>query len=234
MTGEISAAAAAFVFFAGMPFCHSAEARIKVALAGDSTVASYKEKDIAGWGQFIGLRFTDGVSVENFAVCGRSTKTFLEKGDWGKLIASKPDYIIVQFGHNDSHGKGKPESTDAATDYRDNLRKFADDAKASGARLIFVTPVRRRTFNKDGSLSDNLQPYADAMKAVAAEKGVPYVDLHSSSGELLLELGDEKSAFMSCKPEDRTHFSPAGAEKIAGLAADGIKNSGSDLKKYVK
>jgi hypothetical protein len=35
-----------------------------------------------------------------------------------KLLESKPKYILLQFGHNDSHGKGKPESTDAATNIK--------------------------------------------------------------------------------------------------------------------
>ena len=214
-------------------FAFAEDKKIKIAIAGDSTVASYTKPDIAGWGQVIGKYFKDNVNIENFAISGRSTKTFQEKGDWKKLMDSKPDYILVQFGHNDSHAKTRPEATDAATDYKDNLKKFADDAKSAGAKMIFVTPMHRRTF-KDGKLFDILLPYANAMKDAAREKGLPCIDLHASSGKLVQELGEEKSAYMANKPGDRTHFSREGAEKMAQLIVEELKKTDSDLKKYLK
>jgi len=208
--------------------------KIKVAFAGDSTVASYKEAYIAGWGQVISKYFKDNVSVENFAISGRSTKTFIKNGDWQKLLQSKPDYILLQFGHNDSHAKGKPESTDAATEYKDNLRKFVDEAEKAGARVIFVTPMHRRTFGNDGKLTDILLPYANVMKDVAKEKNILCIDLHASSGKLMQDLGDEKSTFLSCKPADRTHFSQTGADKMAELIVLDLKQTDSPLKNYLK
>jgi len=224
-----------FLLGTAILFCNAEEKKIKIALAGDSTVESFKKEHIAGWGQVIGKYFKDSVSIENFALSGRSTKTFQEKGDWQKLMLSKPDYIFVQFGHNDSHAKTRPEATDAATDYKDNLRKFADDAKLAGAKMIFVTSVQRRFFNKDGTkLVDNLFPYANAMKEVAMEKGLPCIDLHTSSGKLFMELGNEKSAFMSCKPGDRSHFSKEGADRIARLIVEDLRKTDSELKNYLK
>lgn len=215
-------------------FSHADDKKIKIAIAGDSTVASYTKPEIAGWGQIIGKYFKDNVSIENFAISGRSTKTFQKNGDWQKLLDSKPDYIFVQFGHNDSHAKDRPEATDAATEYKDNLRKFADDAKKIKAEIIFVTPMYRRTFTKDGKLTDNLLPYANAMKEVAKEKGALLIDLHTSSGKLVEELGEEKSKYMANKLGDRTHFSPAGADKMAQLIVDDLKKTDSELKKYLK
>jgi lysophospholipase L1-like esterase len=121
-----------------------------IALAGDSTVAEYyKESALCGWGQVIGSRFKEGVAVKNFAAGGRSTKTFINEGQWDKLLASKPDFILLQFGHNDSHAKEKPESTDASTDYKDFLLKYADDANRAGAKIIFITPMHRRIYGKE-------------------------------------------------------------------------------------
>jgi lysophospholipase L1-like esterase len=217
------------------PFClaENKEMEIKISIAGDSTVASYKIERLAGWGQVLDKYFKDNVVIKNFALSGRSTKTFREKGDWKKLMDSKPDYILVQFGHNDSHAKTKPEATDAATDYKDNLGKFADEAQAAGAKMIFVTPMHRRTF-KNGELADILKPYADAMKDVAKEKGLPCLDLHASSGKLLREQGEEKCKYMANDKGDRTHFSKAGAEKMAELIVEELKKSDSDLKKHLK
>ena len=210
-----------------------AEEKVIIALAGDSTVANYTKPDIAGWGQVIAKLFTDNVEIKNFAESGRSTKTFIAEKKWQALLESKPQYILLQFGHNDSHGKGRPESTDASTEYKDFLRKYADDAKNTDARIIFVSPMHRRTF-KNGKLTMELLPYVNAMREVAQEKNIPFIDLYSSSGALFESLGDEKSGSLSCNPKDRTHFSPTGADKMAELVVEGLKNCGSDITKYLK
>lgn len=214
-------------------FAHGGE-KVKIALAGDSTVANYKPGDnIAGWGQVIRLFLNDNCEVENLAVGGRSSKTFIEEGRWGKLLAGKPQFVLIQFGHNDSHGKDKPESTAAGGNYKDFLRKYADDAKAAAITPVFITPMHRRTFDKSGALTVELKPYADAMKEVAAEKGVFCIDLYESSGNLLNELGESKAGFLY-RPSDRTHFSPEGAFKMAWLIANKLKKPESPLKDYCR
>ncbi|MDP3073666.1 MAG: GDSL-type esterase/lipase family protein [Opitutaceae bacterium] len=198
---------------------HAAEPPLRLALLGDSTVCDYPAGEPnRGWGLYLEERFQPGtVKVLNFASSGRSTKTFIAEGRWEKARAAKPDVILIQFGHNDSHAKDKPESTDAATDYSDYLRRYVDDARAIGATPIFVTPMHRRTFNPDGTLKDNLRPYADAMKRVAAEKEVPVIDLHASSGELFAQLGEKSNAQFANKPDDATHFNEQGARAMVEL-----------------
>ncbi len=208
---------------------------VKIALAGDSTVQNYKpEEALRGWGQVIGELFQDDVKIKNFAVGGRSTKTFISEGRWEKLLASKPNYILLQFGHNDSHAKDRPESTDAASDYKEYLRKYADDAKSAGAQIIFITSMHRRLFDKQGVPTEELLPYVDAMKEVAKEKGVLCVDLHASSGELLKKLGEEGAVDLYCSAKDRSHFSEKGAKAMAELIAAGLKGSNADLAKRLK
>ena len=208
---------------------------IKIAIAGDSTVQNYKTDDIvAGWGQVIKLFFNDNCAIENLAVGGRSTKTFISEGRWDKLLAGKPNFVLIQFGHNDSHAKTQPESTDAAGDYRDFLRKYADDAKAASITPVFITPVHRRLFDKNGEPSAELKPYAEAMKEIAVEKGVFCVDLYEASGKLLKDLGESKSETLYCKPSDRSHFSAEGAYKMAGLIAEGLKDEGSPIKNQLR
>ena len=153
---------------------------------------------------------------------GRSTKTFIQEGLWAKTLAEKPDFVLIQFGHNDSHAKGRPESTDAATDYRDLLRRYVDEARADGATPVLVTPMHRRSFAPDGKVTQELLPYADAMKVVAKEKQVALVDLHGASGALFEQLGDAGSADLSCSATDRTHFSERGAKAMAELVLKGL------------
>ena len=196
----------------------TAAGRIRLVIVGDSTVCVQPEESpCRGWGQFIQGFFDGTVRVINRARSGRSTKTFLQEGLWSDALAEKPDYVLIQFGHNDSHEPGRPESTDAAGDYRDYLRRYVDESRAAGATPILVTPMHRRTFGADGTLADTLRPYADAMEAVAAEENVALIDLHAASGELFARLGDEASAEMAHEPGDRTHFNEKGAKVMAGL-----------------
>ena len=142
---------------------------------------------------------------------------FINEGIWGKTLEAKPDILMIQFGHNDSHAPGRPESTDAATDFRDYLRQYIDQARAAGGRPILVTPVQRRTYGSDGKLNNSLLPYADAMKAVAAEKRVDVIDLNASSGKLYEQLGAAANDVVANAPKDRTHFNEQGARMMSHL-----------------
>jgi lysophospholipase L1-like esterase len=94
--------------------------------------------------------------------------------------------------------------------------------------------MHRRTFRKDGSLSDNLLPYSKAMKEVAIEKKVPLIDLHKMSGALFLELGDTASTDLSVNETDRSHFSDKGARAMAAFVIKGLADSKSPLAKAIK
>lgn len=221
--------------------------RVRVLIAGDSTVSTWTpERPERGWGQVISSYFDERVEFDNRAVPGRSTRTFISEGDWGKLLKSlKPgDYVLIQFGHNDSHDPSSPEATAPFGDYRDFLIQYVDDARAKGATPILVTPMYRREFDQEGDLqpyltdSDgnpiyNLRPYAEAMRQVAAEKGVGLVDLFSMSGELLQELGDTRSAQLLA-PNDRAHWNHRGAAVMAFLVARGLVDVESSLESYVR
>ena len=218
------------LFFAGI-LPASADA-LKIALIGDSTVCKYpKESRQRGWGELLPEFLAANTVVINEAKGGASTKTF-PADRWDRVRAAKPDFILIQFGHNDSHAKANPESTDAATDFRDNLRRYIEQSRKIGAQPILVTPVRRRLFQADGSCTTELRPYAEATKAVGAELSVPVVDLYTLSGDLYQKLGEEGStAFTMNQPDnadrpgngDRTHFTEHGAREMARLVADNLR-----------
>ena len=207
---------------------------LRLVIIGDSTVCEYPQtRPDCGWGQFIQERF-ENVTVINLAAAGRSTKTFIEEGRWKKAIDERPDYVLIQFGHNDSHGPDKPESTDAATAYKDYLRRYIDDSRAIGAIPILVTPMVRRTFDSTGKLIDGLAPYADAMKDVANEKKAAVIDLHASSEALVKKLGPDASAEMANKQGDATHFNEKGARAMADLVLKDLPTAEPKLKEYLK
>src|SRR5580658_4553339 len=73
---------------------------IRVELIGDST-----QTDNAGYGRGFCANLTAKIDCLNFARGGSSTKTFRRDGIWDKALASRPDYMLIQFGHNDEVSK---------------------------------------------------------------------------------------------------------------------------------
>jgi lysophospholipase L1-like esterase len=212
--------AALFVTAAFSPLSAQTGQPLKIAIAGDSTVATYKPTEVLrGWGQLLPEFFAPGTQIDNFAKNGRSTKTFRAEGLWQKTLADRPDFVFIQFGHNDSHTPlaTHPEGTVADGDYLENLRLYVSEARAAGSVPILVTPMHRRTFLADGTMTRELLPYVTSIKKVAAEMKVPLVDLYADSGALFEKLGDAGSAFFT--PKDRTHFSEKGARVMAFFVA---------------
>jgi pectinesterase len=202
----------------------AAEPAVKVALIGDSTVT-----DAAGWGKAFANRFGPEVQVRNFAMGGRSSKSWYNEKRLPAVLAMKPDYALIQFGHNDQPGKGPERETDPATTYRDYLRLYVNELRKVGCRPILVSSVVRRTFGTDGRIDSNLAPYAEAAKAVARELNVPFVDLHAASAAYHNRIGPDASMALNLKEGDRTHFNSKGAEAIADLILPELKAVAQDL-----
>ncbi len=235
-------------FLATAAAAFAASAAPLVYLAGDSTMAS-KPLDLPerGWGMALNGFFKDPAMVQNHAVNGRSTKSFINEGRWQRLVAAlQPgDYVIVQFGHNDEKVENKNVGTDAATEFRDNLRRFIRDVRAKQATPILATPVARRKFDAAGKLVPTHGAYPDATRAVAAEEKVALLELEHATEKWLQTAGDEpsKKFFMWIAPgtnpkipagrEDNTHFVEAGAVAVAGFAAQQIRELNLPLAQWL-
>jgi len=223
---------------------------VTIFLAGDSTCAIKlpEKRPETGWGEMFGKFFKDGkVAIENRAMNGRSTKTFINEGRWQAIIDNlkKGDYVFVQFGHNDS-SKEKGERYTPPEDYRKNLIKFIEETRAKKANIVLLTPVMRRRFGKDGKFYDTHGEYPDIVRAVAKEYKVPLIDMHRKSEKLIIGLGAEESKklfLILAKGEspnypegldDNTHFKPRGAEEMARLVVEGIRETKIGLRKYLK
>jgi pectin methylesterase-like acyl-CoA thioesterase len=193
-------------------------------LVGDSTMATR-----TGYGDaFCGL-FKWQVACANLARGGRSTRSYRADGSWDRALevlrdgGGRATYVLIQFGHNDQPGKAQ-RSTDLATEYPANLRRYVGDARREGARPVLVTPLTRRVFGPDGTLRDRLAPWAEAVRRVAAEEGVPLLDLHADSVKAVERLGPAgaEGLAMAAKGEkdfDHTHVGPRGAALFARLLA---------------
>ena len=141
--------------FASTAFLRAADAAPLVYLAGDSTMA-IKQLDLPerGWGMALNGLFKDPAMVQNHAVNGRSTRSFIDEGRWARLVAAlQPgDFVLIQFGHNDEKIENPKVGTDVKTVFADNLRRFIKDVRAKQATPILATPVARRKFDQAGKL----------------------------------------------------------------------------------
>jgi len=221
----------------------------RVFMIGDSTMAN-KPLDLPerGWGMALGSFLIDPAMVQNHAVNGRSTKSFLDEGRWGKVEAElrAGDFVIIQFAHNDEKKEDPKRYADAAGSFRDNLRRFIADTRAKGGTPILATPVCRRKFNAAGKLVDTHGDYPEAVRAVARAEKVALLDLTVATAQWLEAAGDEpsKKFFMWIAPgthpkipegrKDDTHFVAAGATAVAGLAATQIRAQQLPLAKWLK
>jgi lysophospholipase L1-like esterase len=218
-----------------------------VFMIGDSTMANKPENAIpeVGWGQVLHYFFNDSIVIENHAKNGRSSKSFIDEGLWGKVIASvqKGDYVIIQFGHNDEK-EDTARHTNPSTSYKKNLERFVDETNKKGGIPILCTSIVRRHFDKEGTLRDTHGEYLKTVRQVALEKRVYFIDLEKETRKLVEQLGPEKSKQLylffesgvyPLRPiglQDSTHLSQLGAFTVAGLAVEGMKELDIPLIKY--
>jgi len=162
---------------------------VKIVLIGDSTTAVQ-----GGWGpSFCAKHVTSFAACINLARGGRSSGNYRTEGSWALALNEiksggfNDTYVLVQFGHNDQPGK-PGRSTDLGAEFPANLKAYVDEVRAVGGKPVLVTPLTRRQF-KDGKLIDDLGPWAEATRKVAAETGAPLIDLHADSYAAVQAMG---------------------------------------------
>ncbi|OAM89029.1 rhamnogalacturonan acetylesterase [Termitidicoccus mucosus] len=209
------------------------DSALTVFLAGDSTVTDGPREPWTSWGQMLPRFFAPGTVVANYAQSGLTLSSFRRQNRLDKILSTiKPgDYVFIQFGHNDMKEKGGG----AFTTYAGNLRQYVDAIAEKQGKPVLISPMYRRRFAKDGSLVDTLGDYPAAVRKVAEEKKIPFIDLHAASGRLFVALGQEKSkaAFVHVpantypnqpKPiADNSHFSNYGAYELARCIVEEIR-----------
>jgi len=237
MSTRHTAAAILLALAAAMSACGAEKT---IAIAGSSAAQAYGSTDgrkIFGWGEVMQDFFADA-KVVNFARSGWSTKMFIDRGRWQELLATKPDYILMNIGANDSK-KDEGRYTDPDGQYKRNLRRFAAEADAIGAEIIFVTLNQRLIFDKAGKVrAPDRIPYTKAMKEVAAERKKACVDLAAMHTALLESLGKERATYLFRIKDDgtldRSHYSRPGAIRLAEMVAAGLRRSNSGIKQHLR
>ena len=190
-------------------------------IIGDSTAAN---KDISGgkqergWGMALQCYFDDNILVDNHAVNGRSSLSFIREGRWDKVLEKiRPgDYVIIQFGHNDEKS-GEKRHTDPGSTFDYIMAKYVRETREKcGIPVLMNCVVRRNFFTKapqndddeslrtttfkDGvkmvegdSLIDTHGLYRVAPRDVAQRMNVHFVDANQITHNLEQGLGTEAS-----------------------------------------
>lgn len=210
------------------------DTRNTVYIAGDSTAAMKEEakRPETGWGECFPKYLGSEIRVDNRAMNGRSTRSFISEGRLESICNTLKagDYLFIQFGHNDSKEDAE-RHTDPETEYPAFLQRYVDAALDAGAIPVLLTPVVRRHFDESGLLLDTHGPYLAAMKRFASTQRVPLLDLEARTRALVSRLGDQASRALYLQllpnenpnyPEgvaDNTHFCSEGADRVASLVA---------------
>jgi lysophospholipase L1-like esterase len=187
----------------------------KIVLVGDSTTAV-----IGGWGpSFCAYHVTSFAACVNLARGGRSSGSYRAEGSWELALAEmrapgyKNVWVLIQFGHNDQPGK-PGRSTDLATEFPANMARYVDEVRAAGAKPVLLTPLTRRIF-KDGKLQNDLEPWAAAVRKVAAEKKVPLLDLNAESSAAVQAMGEAAADRFAQLPPGSAPIGPAAGAPTA-------------------
>ena len=114
---------------------------VRVDLIGDST-----QTENAGYGRGFCANLDARVDCLDMAKGGASTATYRAQGLWQRALQTRPDYMVIQFGHNDLVTKEHLDRQVALPEYIANLKRFVTEARAAGITPVLVTPITRRYF----------------------------------------------------------------------------------------
>ena len=197
-----------------------------------------------GWGYYAHEYFDPTkITVENQALGGMSSRTFYNKL-WEPIRqAIRPgDWVIISIGHNDNgpydSGRARASIPGVGNDtlnvtiketgeketvytYGGYMRKYINDVRAQGGNPILMSLTPRNAYDDKGKIVR--KPHTQWLIQVAAEEGVPFVDLNEISGQKLDTYGKWKTDYHFFL--DKIHTSRFGAMMNARSAAEGLMAS---------
>ncbi len=238
----------ALIAFAGIAAMQAP--RPTLYIIGDSTVRNGSGKGtdgLWGWGSLLPAHFdTTRIHIENHAIGGRSSRTFLTEGRWDKIMArlAPGDFVIMQFGHNDggaindtTRARGSIKGMGDKTQEIDNMltkkheivhsfgwymKKYIADTKSKGATPIVCSLVPRNVW-KVGKVERGSNSYGKWAAESAAAGNAFYIDLNEIIARKYEAGYDEAKLKTDFFPGDHTHTNYAGAKFNAAAVVEGIQ-----------
>jgi lysophospholipase L1-like esterase len=197
--------------------------RAVVVTIGDSTMANASTPFERGWGDVIPARAARPADVHNQGSSGASSLDFASRAVWpaARALLRPGVFLLIQFGHNDASSDParhtEPGSAPAYLGtYRDRLLYYINTARAAGATPVLITSVGTMTFDRAGRTTTTLASYLAAVHRLADDEHLILLDLNRASRAEYERLGQAATVAMYSY-DDLTHFSPAGARRIAEL-----------------
>ena len=217
-----------------------------VFLCGNSTVVDNDCEPYTSWGQMITAFFNENVAIANYAESGLAADTFIGQRRLKKALSQmkQGDYLLVEFAHNDKKQKGPGKGSHYSFAYF--MKQFIDQARAKGATPVFLTPTRRRFFDKEGKMTDTHLDFPDVVREIARREKISLIDLQDMTGVLYETLGpeDSKKLFVHYPAntyknqpkelKDNTHFSTYGAYEVAKCVLEGMRYIGLPVVKEIR
>ena len=221
------------VYFRGskprpISICYQAKTDpVMIWIEGDSTVTDQESTDFSGWGQHLPQHFKSPISVANYADSGESSASVLASAKlWPTIKAGMKsgDWVMVQLGHNDK--------TTSAANFKANLTKMVNDAKAAGAHLILVTPISRVGYTLAeehvNSVGANLP---QVIRDLGKSENVPVIDLTVTTWNWLQTIKWQDYFALGT---DKTHTNPKGADIVSGFVRDAVRLQVPELAKFLR
>ena len=210
--------------------------KVRIELIGDST-----QTNNAGYGRGFCANFTAAVDCVNMARGGASTRTFRDDGIWDRALLTRPDYMVIQFGHNDLVSKDHAARQVELPQYALNLKRFVTEARAAGITPVLCTPITRRYFGSDNKVHSDLGEYSQAMRDVAREMNVPLIELQNESIAYLNSVGEAAGSKLGITKKDndgktipdKTHLNWQGSFVFGRMVAVDLGKAVPALRQYV-
>lgn len=231
-------------------------------ILGDSTGCDYApQADInyyykrVGFGTRLKDYFKPELEIKNYAMSGRSSKSFTGEKQYTAYIEElkEGDFVIIAFGHNDEKKEDKTRYTDPFGGINDEgsfknslYANYIKPALDKGAYVTLCTPiVRRRPDEEEDWLEVCLHKanggdYAQCIRELGAELNIPVTDNTLMTKMLYERLGGEETMYLHAWTSskkisvDNTHLNNYGAGLIAWLIANDIKSGESPIKEFLK
>jgi lysophospholipase L1-like esterase len=226
-------------------------------IVGDSTVHNVKAP-LHGWGDKIGNFFyTNRIRVENHALAGRSSRTFITQGWWNLVLkeAKSGDFVLIQLGHNDggpiddtNRARGSlpgignetreiynpiTRKKETVHTYGWYLREYISGARDNGMTPIICSPVPhvpKKTVQAGDVEPSNFVKWSGE---VATNENVAFINLNRLVMSHYAGMSPQEIKQTYFTPQDDTHFNTEGAVLNAESVVAGLRQLDCPLKAFL-
>ena len=186
---------------------------ITIFMIGDSTMANKSLKNgnlERGWGQMLPCFLTEDVAVDNHAMNGRSSLSFINEGRWDAVLAKlkKGDYVFIQFEYLNSPRRVAEEMDVPFVDLNKLTHDLVVDMGVEKSKSLFMwVPAGIYDFCPKGKIDNtHLNIYGGKVVAGIAMEAVakvvpalaPYVRQHDPEVHAADYKDNKISFFILC------------------------------------